>query len=194
MLKKLFLLIVICSIIAGCGTRIQLYSRDDFLQKVNLIENSGFEILDQFGSELPAGWVLLDSQPNQVLIDNQIAHSGSKSLKFKRPEIPFQLTSDSFRVDPTCSYYCRCFIKANKKTDDPVVFYFITFDQGSKRINRFAKRVYPSQDWTMVEINTDNIDLNSAFGRIVLAIPQDTDINLWVDDVEGYTICENKDN
>ncbi len=185
---------LIAVLLSSCGTRIHLYTRDEFLQKVNLIENSGFEVVDNLGSELPEGWIVLDDCRNKVLIDNQVAHSGEKSLKIKKPEACINLTSDSFSIDPTCSYYSRCFIRANQATNKPVIFYFITFDEGSKRINRFAKRVYPTQEWTMVEITTDSVDLHSAFGRIVLSIPQESDINIWVDDVESYTICDNKQN
>jgi hypothetical protein len=181
--------VLIVFALCSCGTRIHLYTRDDFLQKVNLIENSGFEIIDELGSELPNGWVLIDHHPNQVLIDSQVSHSGERSLKIKKPLASINLTSDSFKVDPTCSYYSRCYIRANKNTQKPVVLFFITFDEGSKRINRFAKRVYPSQDWTLVEITTDNLDLNSAFGRVVLSIPQESDLDFWIDDVESYTIC-----
>lgn len=188
-MKKMIMVALAALMLTACGTRIHLYSRNEFLEKVNLIENSGFEVLDRFGSELPEGWILLDNSPDQVIIDSQIAHSGSKSLKIKKPLTSIQLTSDSFNVDPTCSYYCRCFLKANKNTKEPVTFYFITFDHDSKRINRFSQRVFPTQEWSMVEINTDSLDLNSAFGRIVLSIPDDSDINIWVDDVESYTIC-----
>jgi len=179
-------------VLSSCGTGLHLYSRDEFLQKVNLIENSGFEIVDNLGSELPDGWILLDDYPNQILIDSQVAHSGEKSLKIKKPAESINLTSDSFGVDPTCSYYCRCFIKSNAMSDEPVVLYFVTFDKGSKRINRFAQRIYPTSEWQMVEINTDSIDFNSSFGRIVLSIPQKPDLNIWVDDVESYTICESR--
>jgi hypothetical protein len=187
----LLIFLLIALLLTNCGTRIHLYNRDEFLQQVNLIENSGFEVIDSFGSELPEGWFLLETGLNQVLIDNQVAHSGSRSLKIKKPEADIQLTSDSFSVDPTCSYYSRCFIKANKIPKDPVVLYFFTFDNNSRRINRFAQRVYPNESWTLVEITTDVIDQGSAFGRIVLSIPQDSDISIWVDDVESYTICNN---
>ncbi len=185
-------IILIAFLLSSCGTRIHLYTRDEFLQKVNLIENSGFEVVDNLGSELPEGWIVLDDYRNKVIIDNQVAHSGEKSLKIKKPDVSINLTSDSFNVNPMCSYYSRCFIRANQATDKPVIFYFITFDEVSKRINRFAKRIYPTKEWTMVEIITDSVDQNSVFGRIVLSIPQESDLNIWVDDVESYTICENK--
>lgn len=194
-MKKLgfiFSIALICCLISSCGTRIQLYSRDEFLQQVNLIENSGFEMLDDLGSELPEGWILLNNDSRQVLIDSQVAHTGNKSLKIKKPDADLQLTSDSFSVDPTCSYYCRCFIRSDKTTDEPVILYFFTFDQSSKRINRFAKRVYPSLEWNMVEITANDLAAGSAFGRIVLSIPQDSAINIWIDDVESYNICSNK--
>jgi len=189
-LRSSVFFILLIFTLCNCGTRIHLYTRDEFLQKVNLIENSGFEVVNNLGSELPEGWIVLDNYQNKVLIDDQVAHSGEKSLKIKKPDASINLTSDSFKVDPTCSYYSRCFIRANKTIDKPVVLYFITFDNGSKRINRFAKRVYPTSEWTMVEITTDTVDLGSAFGRVVLSIPQDSDINIWVDDFESYTICE----
>lgn len=191
-MKKSFVIVMISVaslLITACGTRIHLYSRNDFLEKVNLIENSGFEIVNNMGSELPDGWIVLDNSNNNIFIDDQIAHSGSKSLKIKKPQSQINLTSDSFLVDPACSYYCRCFIKANQSSKEPVIFYFFTFDSGSKQVNRFSKRVYPTNDWTEVEITTDNMNMNSAFGRIVLSIPKESNINLWVDDMESYTIC-----
>lgn len=186
MILFLFLIFII---ISGCGTRIHLYSRSEFLERVNLIENSGFEIAPNMGTELPEGWIVLNDYDNNIFIDDQIAHSGRKSLKIKKPNSKINLTSDSFNVDPSCSYYCRCFIKANKPGKDPVVLYFFTFDSGSNQVNRFSKRVYPSENWTEVEITTDEMNMNSAFGRVVLSIPQGSDINLWVDDMESYTIC-----
>lgn len=182
--------ILIFLLLCSCGTMIHLYTRDEFLQKVNLIENSGFEVVNNLGSELPEGWIVLDNYQNKVLVDNQVSHSGQQSLKIKEPDSSINLTSDSFKVDPTCSYYSRCFIRANKTLDKPVILYFITFNEGSKRINRFAKRVYPTEEWTMVEITTDSVDLGSAFGRVVLSVPPGSDIDLWVDDFESYTICD----
>jgi len=189
-LRSSVFFILIILLLSSCGTMIHLYTRDEFLQKVNLIENSGFEVVDNLGSELPEGWIVLDNYQNKVLVDNQVSHSGQQSLKIKEPDSSINLTSDSFKVDATCSYYSRCFIRANKALDKPVILYFITFNEGSKRINRFAKRVYPTEEWTMVEITTDSVDLGSAFGRVVLSIPQGSDIDIWVDDFESYTICE----
>ena len=189
-LRSSVFFILIIFLLSSCGTMIHLYTRDEFLQKVNLIENSGFEVVDNLGSELPEGWIVLDNYQNKILVDNQVAHSGQQSLKIKKPEASINLTSDSFKVDPTCSYYSRCFIRANKAIDKPVILYFITFNEGSKRINRFSKRVYPTQEWGMVEITTDSVDLGSAFGRVVLSIPQGSDIDIWVDDFESYTICD----
>jgi hypothetical protein len=185
----LFSLIILLS---GCGTHIYLFTREEFLDKVNLMENSGFEVVNNAGSELPEGWIVLDDYRNKILVDSQIAHSGEKSLKIKMPGEKINLTSDSFNVNPSCSYYCRCFIRANKTSNDPVVFYFFTFDQDSHQVNRFSQRVYPSEEWTAVEITTDNMNMNSAFGRIVLSIPSKADLDIWIDDVESYTICENK--
>ncbi|MCF7919089.1 MAG: hypothetical protein K9N06_04155 [Candidatus Cloacimonetes bacterium] len=190
--RLLVLLLALLFLLSGCGTHIYLFTRDEYLERVNLIENSGFEVVDNMGSELPAGWIILDDCRNKIFLDDQISHSGEKSLKIKKPEQQFKLTSDSFNVDPTCSYYCRCFIKANKTCKDPVVFYFFTFDRDSHQVNRFSKRIYPTDEWTEVEITTDNMNMNSVFGRIVLSIPSEADINIWVDDVESYTICENK--
>ena len=189
-LKLAVLVLGLLILMSGCGTRIYLFSRDEFLEKVNLIENSGFEVMGNTGSELPDGWIVLDDSRNKIFVDNQVAHSGEKSLKIKTPEQKFNLTSDSFKIDPLCSYYCRSFIRANKPSKDPVIFYFFTFDKGSRQVNRFSKRVYLTEEWTEVEITTDNMDMDSVFGRIVLSIPNATDIDIWVDDVESYTICE----
>lgn len=191
MRKSIVLLfVVIVLFIAGCGTRIHLYSREEFLNKVNLIENSGFENADSQNDGLPEGWIVLNNYSSKVVIDNSISHSGEKSLKINKPDPNLKLTSDSFEVDPSCSYYCHCFIKTNSACTEPVMFYFFTFDNGSKQVNRYSKKVYPTSEWTEVEITTDNMHENAMFGRIVLTIPKESDINLWVDDMESFTICD----
>lgn len=185
-----WVLLLFLIFLSACSTRIHLYSRQEFLERVNLIENSGFEITDDLGSEMPNGWLVLDNYQNMIFVDENISHTGNNSLKIKKPLQDINLTSDSFQVDPTCSYYCRCFIKATKRSKDPVVFYFFTFNQDSKQVNRFSKRIYPSPEWQEVDITTSRMNEDSAFGRIVLSIPQEADINIWIDDVESYTICD----
>ena len=184
---KLFYILLIGFVLSSCGVGFVMNLTDsDLEESLNMIFNSGFENGDYNYESIPPDWVVLDDKDEKVFWDNEIAHNGSKSLKFQETNQKFTLISEAFPLNTQAIYHTRCYVKAKKLFTKNVQIFFHAFDKNGKEVNQYHRKMLPDQNWKALELTSGFLKSSAKFGRVTIMIPHDEDNSYWIDDVKCY--------
>jgi len=179
------LLVVLSSCFLGS---VMDFSEKDINDTENEVYNASFEDGEYDPQKLPDGWFLLEDTFDYVSWNNEIPHTGSKSLKVQYPEEKINIISDAFPIDADHVYYSRFFVKTNYNSNQSITIHFLAFDSKGKRVSKFSENGLPKQDWTQIDITSGFLKSTARFGRIIISIPKKSDKIYWLDDVESYAV------
>ena len=174
-MKKIYLLVIIGFIFSSCFFSSSLnFSQSDIQDKENILFNGDFSE-NRDSSDFPKGWLLLNTEDEESLINNTSGHLEITSTNHK-----ISLISDSFPIDYRGAHLTIGKFRAKTEINKEIQLLLLTFDQHGKKTNTFKVSKKIEKDWQNIMISSAYYKNVAKFARVLIILPESSKGNSFL--------------
>ena len=183
---SLYLYVLFAFIILTACSTIPEISREDIVDRDNLLLNYSFELGMYDKDLMPLGWFTLTDEPGIIKWDQIFARTGSKSLKVSPEDSTVEIISESFPISPKNIYLINSYVRSLKSKQTSIKLAFMAFDKKGSKVNYYYKMFYPDSSWTEISFRTGFLNDHARYARVIIILPEKAGTDFWIDDVECF--------